>query len=191
MPDRRLALRRSIGRTAAVLGARRVRAPVVVCWDLDNTLVDSGTLVRAGRPVADAWIEAGPVPGMLELAEALRAALPAATHVVLSVRPRRYRPATMAWLERYATDLPARATWLVSSPDDKPPVWRALARHSQLVVIDDLAGGHEGLAPAPYERLVEEARQIAAVYVGLAVIEQVRTTGAPDLPREIVAWLSR
>src|SRR4029078_8328618 len=83
------------------------------------------------------------------------------------------------------------ATWLVSSPDDKPPVWRALARHGQLVVIDDLAGSHEGPAPVPYERLVEEAQRIPAGYVGLAVIERVRITGAPDLPREIVAGLSR
>ena len=174
-----------------MLGARRVRAPVVVCWDLDNTLADSGTLVRTGRPVADAWIEARPVPGMLELAAALRAALPAAAHVVLTVRPRRYRRATMAWLERYAKDLPARATLLVSSPDDKPPVWRALARHGQLVVVDDLAGGHESPEPVPYVHLIGEAQQIAAVYLGLDVIERVRNTGAPELHREVVAALSR
>ena len=60
---------------SAVRQARRFGrshpASVRVCWDLDNTLVDSGRLVHAGTPLREAVIDAEPVPKMLEFYEAL------------------------------------------------------------------------------------------------------------------------
>ena len=164
-----------------------MRAPVVVCWDLDNTLVDSGALIRAGRPATSAWVEAEPVAGMLELAASLRTALPEAAHVVLSVRPHSVRGETLAWLERNEFAVSAQTVWFVSSPDDKPRVWRTLARNGLLVIVDDLAGGHERAVPEPYEHLVTDASEIAHVYVGLDMIRRVQTSsaGATELAAEI------
>jgi hypothetical protein len=178
---RRLAVRHAARRAldarrarGVVRRATRVRAPVVVCWDLDNTLVDSGVLIRDGRPVGRAWVEAVPVPGMLAFASALRARLANAAHVVLSVRTREVRAETLAWLEREQFALGADDLWLVASPEDKPAVWHALARNARLVVVDDLTHGHESAEPLAYDRLVEEARRTADVYVGAAEIARVR-----------------
>lgn len=170
-----------------------MRAPVVVCWDLDNTLVDSGALIRGGEPAAWAWINAEPVAGMLEFAASLRSALPEAAHVVLSVRPRGLRRETLAWLERNSFAVPGRAVWFVSSADDKPRVWRTLARGGRLVVVDDLTGGHEGPSPRPYDRLVAEAKEVADVYVGADGIGNVQRSPAraSALAAEVAAAIRR
>lgn len=154
--------------------AARVRAPVIVCWDLDNTLVDSGPLIRTGRSVSQAWLEAGAVPGMLAFAAELRARLVGAAHVVLTVRTRKVRAATAAWLERERFELGADHLWLVGAPEDKAPVWRALRQNAPLVVVDDLTYAHEQAEPLVYEALMEEARQVATVYVGAIEIARVR-----------------
>lgn len=168
-----------------------MRAPVVVCWDLDNTLVDSGPLIREGRPVSSAWVEAGPVPGMLAFASELRTRLPNAAHVVLSVRTGSVRSDTLAWLERERFDLAADDLWLVSSPHDKPAVWRALGRNARLVVVDDLTHGHESEQPLAYEALAAEARRTADVYVGAEEIARVRVDPdeAPRLAHEVAEHL--
>ena len=152
---------------------------MIVCWDLDNTLVDSGALIRDGRPIAQAWIEAVPVPGMLAFAAALRARLAGSAHVVLSVRTGSVRAETLAWLERERFGLAADDLWLVSSPDDKPAVWRTLARNARLIVVDDLMHGHQTAAgPLPYDALVEAARRTADVYVGAEEIARMRADPA-------------
>src|SRR5688572_30568704 len=71
-----LGMRRAVERAstsweaaAAVVQARRLLrshpAAIRVCWDLDNTLVDSGSLLREGRTLQEAIIDARPVPNML------------------------------------------------------------------------------------------------------------------------------
>ena len=160
---------------SVVRRARRLRAHTVVCWDLDNTLVDSGALIRAGTPVLGAWVEADPVPGMLEFASALADSLPEAVHVVLSVRTRSVRSATIEWLARHrVTTVSADDVWFVATPAAKTDVWRVLAETSRLVVVDDLGYGHELPEPLVDHRLVAEARRIADAYVGLEEIERVR-----------------
>lgn len=177
----------------AIRRATLVDAPVVVCWDVDNTLVDSGTLIRDGRSVRRAWVDAVPVPGMLAFASALRAQLGDAAHVVLSVRPGCLRTETLAWLERERFELSAGDLWLVASPEDKPAVWRALARNAVLVVVDDLTYGHERVQPLAYTSLAVEARQTAAVYVGADEIARVRSNPdeAERLAREVTDRLDR
>lgn len=173
---------REISRQAA-----RVRAQVIVCWDLDNTLVDSGVLIRDGRPVTRAWVEAAPVPGMLAFAFALRAQLAGAAHVVLSVRTRDVRAETLAWLEREQFELRADDLWLVPSPEDKPAIWRALAASARLVVVDDLTHGHESAEPLVYASLAAEARRTADVYVGAEEISRLRLDphAAQQLARDV------
>ncbi|HEX8207821.1 MAG TPA: hypothetical protein VF587_17275 [Solirubrobacteraceae bacterium] len=164
LPDRRAAVRAAAAVAAACPGEVRV------CWDLDNTLVDSGRLLREGVPLDEAVRSADPVAGMLDFQRALAAALPGAGHFVLSVRARGMRDDTLAWIARHGLELAPDAVALVRSPADKPAVWRALARGGKLVVVDDLSHGHEGSAITPYGRLAEQARRIADAYVDLAAI---------------------
>ena len=75
---------------AAVLQARNFRGTgpnaVCVCWDLDNTLVASGALLRRGRTLEEAILEAYPVDNMLDFYAAMRMRLPEALHFILSAR---------------------------------------------------------------------------------------------------------
>lgn len=161
----------------AVRQARRVHAlgsaPVRVCWDLDNTLVGSGSLVRSGITLEKAIVEAQPIPNMLEFFAALRTNLPEAEQVVLSARPRSMRVATLAWLERYSIALNPDAVLLAPSAAVKPAIWRQLARSAQLVIVDDLTYDHEAQRPSVYHDLVEAARRIATVYVGFDQIAEI------------------
>lgn len=161
----------------AVRQARRVHghgsAPVRVCWDLDNTLVGSGSLVRSGITLEKAIVEAEPVPNMLEFFAALRTNLPEAEQVVLSARPRSMRVATLAWLERYSIALSPDAVLLAPSAAVKPAIWRQLARSAQLVIVDDLTYDHEAQRPSVYHDLVEAARRTATVYVGFDQIAEI------------------
>ncbi len=193
MPGPRVAARRLARRTldaqqaaGAVLAAGRSRPPVRICWDLDNTLVDSGALLRAGHTLEDAVATAVPLPGMLELVGALRARLPDAAHVVLSARRRALRADTHAWLRTHEIELHDRDVLLVPRAGDKPRVWRRLARGGRLAIVDDLTFGHEGPAPQPYAELVAEARAIADVYLG---VEDIARLGAD--PQAVAALADR
>lgn len=162
---------------------RRVRAPVVICWDLDNTLVDTGSLLRAGRPLTEAVAIAEPMPGMLAFVTAVRAALPGAAHVVLSVRTRGMRSDTLAWLHRHDVAIAPAAVCLAPSAESKPVLWRQLAAGARLVVVDDLAHGHETGALRSYDDLVAQAERIADVYLGRADV--VAIGGDPDRARTL------
>jgi hypothetical protein len=143
-----------------------------VCWDLDNTLADSGSLLRSGKTLAEAIVAAQPVPNMPEFFRALQIALPEADHFLLSARLPSMRPDTLAWLRGHlgVTDM---ALCLVPYPDAKTKVWRSLAAAGPVVIVDDLSFGHEGDQPSVHVTLVEAARQSATAYVGLDEIRRI------------------
>jgi hypothetical protein len=174
---------------AAVRHARRLRreqpGTVLVCWDLDNTLVDSGSLLRLGRQLQEAIVDGEPVPNMLAFYAALGDGLPGAGHVILSARTPAMRSDTLAWLSRHGL-APADGTlWFVPHAAAKARVWQTLARSGPLVIVDDLTYDHEAEAPSVYHDLVETARRTAAVYIG--VDEIARIAGDPDEVAGIVA----
>ena len=157
----------------------------VVCWDLDNTLVNSGLLLHGGRSLEEAVVEAEPMANMLAFYESLREQLPGARHVFLSARPRSMRAVTLTWLERHELAHDADTVWFVPSAGAKPKVWATLARLAPLVIVDDLTYDHESDRPSVYHDLVESARETATVYVG--VDEITRMTSDPELGAAIVA----
>lgn len=175
------------------LGVRRLPAgPATVCWDLDNTLVGSGALLRDGHRLEQAIVAAEPMPGMLAFVEAVRAELPGATHVVLSVRTRAMRADTLAWLARHAVGVPPAEVFFVPFAASKPRIWRELARRGPLLVVDDLSHGHDGEVRL-YDDLVAQARAIATAYVGLdeiAAIGREPAEGA-DLARRAALSVGR
>ena len=82
------------------------------------------------------------------------------------------RAATVAWLREHL----GASDWnlcLVPDADAKLEVWRSLRRNGQLVIVDDLSYGHEDVRPSIYEPLVESARQLAEVYIGLEEIDRI------------------
>jgi hypothetical protein len=178
--------RRLVGNTLRAQQLLRVRlavrrlpaAPAIVCWDLDNTLVGTGTLLSAGTRLEQAVAAAEPMPGMLAFVEAVRARLPGAAHVVLSVRTRAMRAETLTWLARHRVGFAPEVVFFVPFAASKPRIWRALARRGPLLVVDDLSHGHEGDV-RPYDDLVAQARAIGAAYVGLDDIAAIgRDPGA-------------
>jgi hypothetical protein len=152
---------------------RRSVAQVRICWDLDNTLVGSGSLLSTGVPLERAIVDAEPIPNMLAFLAAMRRDLPEAEHVFLSARVRSMRAPTLSWLARYGLTPTAGAVWLVPSADVKPAIWRRLARTARLVIVDDLSYDHEAQRPSIYEDLVEVARQTATIYIGLDQIAEI------------------
>jgi hypothetical protein len=162
---------------SAVRQARRAcyshPATVRVCWDLDNTLANSGALVRAGKPLRDAIVETGPVPNMLEFYKAMQTGLPDAEHFILSARARSVRAETFKWLERYGVSSRDGAVCFVPFVEAKPKIWRHLARDTRLVIVDDLSYAHENDQPSIYEDLVKVARESAHIYIGLDEITQI------------------
>ena len=169
--------------------ARRLRraqpGAVVICWDLDNTLVDSGTLLRLGRRLQEAIVEGEPVPNMLAFYSALGDGLPGAGHVILSARTRAMRTETLAWLSRHGLAPAEGALWFVPHAAAKARVWQTLAKAAPLVIVDDLTYDHEAEAPSVYHELVETARQTAVVYIG--VDEIARIAADPDAVAGVVA----
>jgi hypothetical protein len=154
--------------------ARRSRpASIRICWDLDNTLVGSGRLLRSGRQLGEAVIEAEPIPNMLGFFEAVRTRLPDAEHFILSARPTGMRADTLAWLDEHGLALHGRAICLVPSADAKRRVWQQLAIGGRLVIVDDLSHGHEGDATVVYDELAAFARATASVYIGLDEIARI------------------
>ena len=152
---------------------RRSGAQVRICWDLDNTLVGSGSLLRTGIPLENAIVDAEPIPNMLGFFAAMRRNLPEAEHVFLSARIRSMRAPTLSWLEQYGLTPTAGAVWLVPNAGVKPAIWRRLARTARLVIVDDLSYDHEAERPSIYEDLVEVAKQTATVYIGLDQIAEI------------------
>jgi hypothetical protein len=174
----------------AVKQARRLRqthpAPVRICWDLDNTLANSGVLIRIGMRLQDAIVEAEPVPNMLEFYKAMRTELPNAEHVILSARMRSMRRDTLAWLHRYGLAPREGAICFVPYAETKPKVWQQLARDTRLVIVDDLSYGHEGNSTSTYHDLVEFAKRTACVYIGLEQI--TRIAADPNAVEEVSSW---
>lgn len=153
--------------------ARNCSAEVIVCWDLDNTLVDSGTLLRQGMSLADAIVVASPMSAMLEFYASVSESVKDAQHVVLSARGRALRLATRDWLGRHGLEIADDRIWLVPDARAKLAVWQSLARCARLVIVDDLSFGHEGDVRLPYADLVDAVSELAAVYVGLDDITAV------------------
>jgi hypothetical protein len=149
-----------------VHGLCRSDANVRVCWDLDNTLVDSGALLRTGARLSDAIVEAKPVPNMLRFFDALRANLPTADHIVVTARRRSMRRATEAWLRRYGVAAETSALCFVPYAEAKVKLWEQLAGDARLVIVDDLGYGHEDERPSRHIGLVEVANRVARVYIG-------------------------
>jgi len=166
-----------IGVWKAVRQARASRrqhpANIRICWDLDNTLVGSGHLLREGLQLHQAVVEARPVPNMLAFFDAMRLRIPEAEHFILSARPSAMRADTLAWLEEHGLALSGGAICLVPSAEAKRRVWQQLARDGQLVIVDDLSYGHEGEEAFIYDELVAFARRTASVYIGLDDIARI------------------
>lgn len=174
---------------AAVRQARRQRMrgdDVRICWDLDNTLVNSGRLLRAGGTLQDAIVEAEPVPNMLGFYAALSAQLPRAEHFILSARIRGMRKETLAWLKRHGLEAAEADVCFVPYVQAKARVWEQLARHGTLVIIDDLSYDHESDQVSVHDELVEIAERIAKIYIGLEEIAKI----ASD-PKAVEALVSR
>lgn len=161
---------------------------VRVCWDLDNTLIDTGSLLRVGVTLEEAVVNASPLPNMLSFHQEVRAAVPAACHIFVTARRRSLRAATLRWLERYAVIADGDGVCFLPSPAAKPQVWRRLSRGGPLVIIDDLSWGHESEVARPYHELVESANAIAAHYVGAPRIAAVvrDASAATALTRDII-----
>lgn len=180
MPARRLSARLQV--RAAVRQARRFGrehpAAVRVCWDLDNTIVDSGVLLRAGRSLDEAIVEAYPVANMLAFYDALSSRLPGAAHFVLTARRRSMRAATIAWCERHGLDAREASLCLLPHPAAKPRVWRELAHDARLVIVDDLSFNHELDEPNLYDELIDAARRTARGYVGFDEIARIAANPA-------------
>lgn len=194
VPRRRVTVRRiargirtRLGVWRAVSQARTARrqhpATIRICWDLDNTLVGSGRLLKAGLQLHEAVVDAKPVPNMLAFFEAMRRRLPEAEHFILSARPSGMRADTLAWLEEHGLALSGGAVCLVPSAEAKRRVWQQLARDAQLVIVDDLSHGHEGDEAVVYEELAAFARGTASVYVGLNEIARIEAD--PDAVQSV------
>jgi hypothetical protein len=161
---------------AAVRQARRLRSRsgvIRICWDLDNTLVDSGRMLRAGKRLDDAIVEAEPVSNMLDLYEAMRAELPNAEHFILSARMRGMRHKTVAWLSRHGVSPADAAVCFVPYVQAKSKVWQELARDARLVIVDDLSYNHETDQVGIHHDLVAVAERLACVYIGLDEIAEI------------------
>ncbi len=152
---------------------RASKAPIRVCWDLDNTLVGSGRLIRAGRRLDEAISEAEPVPNMLEFYWAMAAILPNADHFVLSARRRSMYEPTLEWLRRFGLNPTPNSLCLVPYADAKPAMWERLAMGGRLVIVDDLSYDHESPEPSTYQHLVFAAQRTAEVYIGLDQISRI------------------
>jgi len=135
-------------------------------------------MLVAGRSLAEAVVEAAPVPNMLELFRTLSDALPEAAHFVLSARPPSMRRATMTWLWRHGVTTSRAVVFFVPTAEAKPRVWAQLGSDALLVIIDDLTHGHESGAPVVYPELVESARRIARVYLGVDDIRCIKADSA-------------
>jgi hypothetical protein len=177
---------------AALRRARRLGsshpADVRVCWDLDNTLVDSGALLRLGKSLEDAIREAGPVPHMLEFYDAVSELLPNAAHFILSSRTGSLRTPTLLWLARHGLTPGKDTLCFVPYVDAKPKVWAQLARGASLVIVDDLSYDHESSQPSVHLDLVEVARRTATVYVGPEQIADVAAD--PAAVRSVATWVA-
>jgi hypothetical protein len=162
---------------AALRKARRLGrsdpAKIRVCWDLDNTLANSGALLRTGTRLQDAIVAAEPVANMLAFYARIDELLPEATHFILSARRRSMRGDTLVWLGRHGLDTEEGAVCFVPRAEVKPRVWEKLARGSQLMIVDDLSYGHENAQPSIYGELVDFAKQTARVYVGFDEIARI------------------
>jgi hypothetical protein len=178
---------------ATVRQARRLRPgrPALrFCWDLDNTLVDSGKLLRAGGRLQDAIVDAEPVRNMLGFYQLTHEELPFAEHFILSARPRRMRKETLAWLRRHDVTPTPDAVWFVPFVRAKPRVWDQLARNATLVIIDDLSYDHESEDVRIYDDLVKAAEQTASIYIGFEEIMRiVEDSGAVDKFAQRIAAL--
>jgi hypothetical protein len=151
---------------------------VRVCWDLDNTLVDSGTLIHAGTQLASAIVDAEPVPNMLDFYRAMKTKLPDAEHFILSSRLRSMRPDTALWLRRSGVPFDDSILCLVPYVQAKRRVWAQLARDGALVIVDDLSYDHEADTPSIYQELVRFAEETATVYIGLEQIAEIKSNAA-------------
>jgi hypothetical protein len=154
---------------AALRQARRYSshpAPIRVCWDLDNTLVNSGALLRAGQSLRDAIVRAEPVPNMLDFFAALHSMLPDADRFILTARMRAWRRDTQTWLLRHGLAQTDAALCFVPYVDAKTRVWEQLGRNSRLVIVDDLSFNHERDVPSRNDALIELAQRLAVVYIG-------------------------
>jgi hypothetical protein len=153
----------------ALRQARRYRsrpAPIRVCWDLDNTLVDSAKLLRAGDLLQDAIVRAEPVPNMLEFFDAVHTTLRHAGSFILTARMRAMRRDTQTWLLHHGLAQTDATLCFVPYVEAKEPIWELLARDSQLVIVDDLSLNHELEVPSRNHELIEVAQRLAAVYIG-------------------------
>jgi hypothetical protein len=135
--------------------------------------VDSGSLIRDGKRLEQAVVEARPVANMLEFYDLVRRRLPDAEHFILSARRRSMRGDTIAWIRRHGLTSRAAAVCFVPYAEAKREVWRQLAQDSQLVIIDDLSYNHESNQPSVYHDLVAAAERTACVYVGLKQIDEI------------------
>ena len=172
----RLTPRSLLGRTrvrwevfAAGVQVRRLcrsSPPVRVCWDLDNTVVDTGRLLREGARLEDAVVAAEPVPNMLSFFAALGERLPEAENVIVTARRRSMRRATHDWLRGHGIAAASTSVCLVPYAEAKIALWRRLAAGAQLVIVDDLSYGHEQGHPSSNRELIEIASATADVYVG-------------------------
>jgi hypothetical protein len=169
----------------ALRQARRFRshaAEISVCWDLDNTLVDSGALLRVGNSLPDAIVRAGPVPNMLEFYWEVHTALPQAKHFILTARRRAMRRATEEWLIRHQVANGDTSLCFVPYVEAKVKVWEQLAGSAKLVIVDDLSYNHETEQVAVRDDLVAIARQTASVYIGLSEISEVAADPGAAVP---------
>jgi hypothetical protein len=161
-------------------------AEVLICWDLDNTLADSGSLLENGLELREAIKLARPVPNMIAFVEALKAALPDAEHLILTARRNAMRRVTVDWLDRHGFGQSDAAVCLVPTQEAKRKIWKWLSMKSKLIIVDDLSYGHENRRLSSHFRLVDFARRTASAYVGSDEIALIIAN--PGAAEEVAAW---
>lgn len=206
MPGRLVEVRSTLGKLKARAGANReVRVAqrqskhfcdthpreTCICWDLDNTLVDSGVLLGAGCSLDQAIVAAHPVANMLEFYEVMQTHLPGAANFILSARSGSMRDATLDWFSRHG--LVATSLCLVPHAAAKPRIWRQLASNAPLVIVDDLSFGHESDVPSLYHDLILRAEATALSYVGFEQIAEISVDreAVTSVATQVVGALSR
>lgn len=152
--------------------------------DLDNTLVDSGRLLRQGLPLRRAAYEGALITASADLVEELRSRDRELCVFILSARPLGMRAGTRAWLGEQLRASAALPLWLVPEAYDKIRFWREARRYFRnLIIVDDLCYGHESGTPASYLEIVAAAEHYATRYIGREEIENLKRN--PELGKEI------
>lgn len=134
--------------------------------DLDNTLIDTGSLLAKGLSLDEAAKIAQDLPEVVDALSNVRATRPEINVVFLSARPYHLEEITSAWISSRGILRGKDRLFLVPRAKDKIPYWKEIRKKGTLVILDDLTKGQETGKPVPYDDVVLEAKSVADLYCG-------------------------